>query len=129
VALEGDPELAADVDRNALLQVLQNLLQNAAEAYGPDAAGPLSVRVVVRAIRSGSLVEIAITDRGRGMSEEQRSKLYVPFGSTKPGGSGLGLLVARKMVDAHRGELAIDSAPGAGTTATITLPATQAGAR
>jgi signal transduction histidine kinase len=129
VALDGDPELAADVDRNALLQVLQNLLQNAFEAYGPDAAESRSIRVAVRAIQRGSQVEIAVSDRGRGMKDENRSKLYVPFGSTKPGGSGLGLLVARKMVDAHEGEIAIESAPDAGTTVTITLPATQAGTR
>jgi signal transduction histidine kinase len=128
-ALDADPELTADVDRNALLQVLQNLLENAIEAYAADDAGPLAVRVSVRAIVSGSQVEIAVADRGRGMSDEQRTKLFVPFGSTKPGGSGLGLLVARKMIDAHEGELTFAPAPDAGTIVTVTLPAAQPGAR
>jgi signal transduction histidine kinase len=133
VTLVGDAALTAHVDRHALLQALQNALQNAVEAYDPEKQDPsarISVALRAEPLQCGTQVAITVTDRGRGMSDEQRAKLFVPFGSTKTGGTGLGLLVARKMIDdVHGGTFAIDSVLGEGTTVTMTLPATQPGVR
>ena len=121
------PALRLDVDRSALLQALQNFLQNAVEAYADDAPR-LEVSVSARALREGTQVEIAIADRGAGMSEDQRDHLFVPFGSRKPGGTGVGLVIARTMIEeVHGGTLKLESARGAGTTVTIVLSARQTG--
>ena len=64
------------------------------------------------------------------MSEEQQAELFVPFGSRKPGGTGVGLVIARTMIEeVHGGTLALASARGAGTKVTIVMPARQSGAR
>jgi signal transduction histidine kinase len=130
VTLDGDLGVTAHLDRNALLQALQNVLQNAVEAYAPDATGPLAVGVSIQSLTRGTEIEIVVRDRGRGMSEGQKKNLFVPLGSTKPGGSGLGLLVARKMIEeAHAGTFTIPKSDGAGTTVRMLLPATQLGTR
>jgi two-component system sensor histidine kinase TtrS len=123
-----DPGLRLDVDRHALLQALQNLLQNAVESYRAGEGGP--VRVEAREIRSGSEVEINVVDRGAGISDEAKARLFVPFASEKAGGTGVGLSIARSMVEeVHGGELLIESAPGEGTVVKLVLPVRQAGVR
>jgi signal transduction histidine kinase len=122
-----DPALRLDVDRSALLQALQNFLQNAVEAYAGDAVR-YDIHVAARSLRADSQVEITITDKGIGMSDSQRAHAYVPFGSRKPGGTGVGLLIARTRIgEVHGGTLDLVSAPGAGTTVKVVLPRRQAG--
>ncbi len=119
--------LRLDVHRSGLLQALQNFLQNAVEAY-PDDAPRLDVRVAARTLRAESQVEITIADRGVGMSESQRADLFVPFGSRKAGGTGVGLIIARTMVqEVHGGSLSFESARGVGTTVKVVVPTHQAG--
>ncbi len=126
---EVDPTLRFDVDRSALLQAIQNFLQNAVEAYADDAPH-LHVTVSARALRAGSQVEIVIADRGMGMSEAQHDVLFTPFGSQKPGGTGVGLVIARTMIEeVHGGSLSLASTRGVGTTVTCVLPARQAGTK
>ena len=121
--------LRFDVDRSAFLQALQNFFQNAVEAY-PPAATRLALVVTARSLRAGSQVEITIADRGAGMSEEQQARLFVPFGTGKAGGTGLGLVIARTMIDEiHNGTVTLESAVGVGTTVRIVLPTQQAGYR
>lgn len=121
------PALRFDMHRSGLLQALQNFLQNAAEAY-PEDAHRLDLRVGARSLRAESQVEITVADRGVGMSEGQQADLFVPFGSRKPGGTGVGLIVARKMIESvHGGTLSFESARGVGTTVTIVLPTRQTG--
>jgi signal transduction histidine kinase len=123
VRIEGDVTL--DADRGALLQALANVLQNAVEAYGRDAR-EVAIEVRGRTLLAGSQVELAIEDRGAGMSEELMRELFVPFGSQKPGGTGVGMIVVRKMVEeVHGGVLRLESAPGEGTVVTIVLPREQ----
>jgi signal transduction histidine kinase len=125
LTVDVDPELHAVVDRHALLQSLQNVLQNAAESYEPGAER-LAVRVVVRARRGESEVELRVSDDGVGIPEERIPSLFVPFGSRKPGGTGVGMLIVRRMVEeVHGGTLAIASTVGKGTTVTMVLPARQ----
>ena len=131
VAFEADdePGLVMDVDRHAMLQALQNLFQNAVEAY-PDGTPARTVRVVARGRRAGSEVVLEVIDRGKGMSDGARENAFTPFKSDKPGGSGLGLMVARTMIEeVHDGSLTFESQRGAGTCMTLVVPARRAGAK
>ncbi|HEY2509526.1 MAG TPA: HAMP domain-containing sensor histidine kinase [Polyangiaceae bacterium] len=128
-AVEAEEGLRAHVDRDALLQALENVIKNAVEAYGGDLEGA-PVQVSARRVMHGGGVEIEVADEGGGMGEEERAAMFVPFGSTKPGGTGVGMLIVRKMVEeVHEGELGIDSAPGEGTSVVFRLPAKQRGVR
>jgi signal transduction histidine kinase len=131
IAFEADvePGLVMDVDRHAMLQALQNLFQNAVEAY-PQGAAVRTVRVVARGRRAGSEVVLEVIDRGKGMSDGARACAFTPFKSDKPGGSGLGLMVARTMIEeVHDGALTFESQRGAGTCMTLVVPARRAGAK
>jgi signal transduction histidine kinase len=67
-------------------------------------------------------VRVSFTDNGGGMSAEALSRVFEPYYTTKSRGSGLGLLIVRRIVREHGGELAIESAEGKGLTLTIRLP-------
>ncbi|RMG45232.1 MAG: HAMP domain-containing protein [Acidobacteria bacterium] len=105
-------------DPERMRQVLQNLVRNAAEA-GPEAeeieisGGPLP----------GGGYEFTVSDRGKGISEEERVRVFEPFFSRRAGGSGLGLAVCRGIVGAHGGTIAAEPRPGGGTTIRVRLPA------
>jgi signal transduction histidine kinase len=66
---------------------------------------------------------IEVADTGRGISEEDRERLFQPFYTTKPSGMGMGLAIARSIVEAHGGNLSLVSPPGAGATFQVTIPA------
>jgi len=104
----------------ALERVLAALVANAAEAV-PDGRGG---RVEVRAERTGVTARITVSDDGVGMGAEQLRRACDPFFSTKGErrAQGLGLSVARGLVEGHGGVLRLRSAPGAGTTAIVDLP-------
>jgi PAS domain S-box-containing protein len=105
--------------RGSLLQVLVNLLTNAAQAL-PEEGG--TVRVETEAHGSGAVLRVS--DDGVGMAPEVTARIFEPFFSTKPdgGGSGLGLCIAQRIVLRHGGTIGVESAPGAGTTFTVSLP-------
>lgn len=106
----------AFADRDHLKQALINVFRNAAEAT--PAGG--SIRVAVES--TPAFVRVVVSDTGPGIPEETMKRLYRPFGSTKPGGSGLGLAVAKRLLEKNGGSLALASSP-AGTMATICVPA------
>jgi signal transduction histidine kinase len=107
------PEIAAD--ENQLEQVVMNLLLNAAQASAPDGL----VRLVASA--QDARVELVVSDRGCGMNPEVLRRALEPFYTTKARGTGLGLPICQKIVEAHGGRLAIRSAPGEGTEVTVEL--------
>jgi putative PEP-CTERM system histidine kinase len=112
---EGPLVVACDPDR--LASMSGHLLRNAAEAAGPR--GHVTVRV--RRVGGASLFEVE--DDGPGMSAEfLRERLEHPFGSTKPGGFGLGLYECRSLAREVGGELVVESEPGRGTVARLRLP-------
>jgi putative PEP-CTERM system histidine kinase len=120
IQLLGDAGVWAEVDGPALEQAVGHLLQNAVEACSP------SVPIVVRVISRDGTVAISISDRGVGMdSDFVRNRLFQPFASTKPSGFGIGAFEARSIIAAMGGRLGVDSAPGRGTTFTITLAASE----
>jgi signal transduction histidine kinase len=68
------------------------------------------------------MVHIAFTDSGPGIPAEIREKIFVPFFTTKSRGTGLGLPTAKRLIEAHDGQISIDSPPAGGTTVNIFLP-------
>ncbi len=107
------PPIAAD--EHQLEQLLMNLLLNAAQASAPGGLVRLSV-----AARDGG-VRIVVQDRGCGMSADVLRRTFEPFFTTKARGTGLGLPICRKIVEAHGGKIAIASEPGAGTEVAVDL--------
>lgn len=105
------------LDRLMFARVLQNLIQNAQQAM-PD-GGTVEFQTFMR----DGKVCFSVTDHGHGMEEHVRQRIFEPFFSTKPGGSGLGLPVVRKIILAHQGEITCKSAPHHGTQFLIELPA------
>ena len=110
----GAPQISADAEM--LKIVFQNLLVNAAHAM----QGRGSIRIAVDAVDGAC--RIAFTDSGPGIPLEIRDKVFTPFFTTKSRGSGLGLATAKRLIEAHSGELSIDCPPSGGTTILIQLP-------
>lgn len=104
-----------------LEQALLNLALNAAEAM-PD-GGALEIRTRVAPGRGPRRVQLEVRDNGRGMSEAQRRSASASLlASGKPGGTGLGLHLVRRVVEAHQGRLQIRSSPGRGTSIILSFP-------
>lgn len=111
------------LDPDLIKEVLWNLLLNAVQAM-PE-AGELVVSTDIAESPSRPsvrCVRIAIRDSGVGISPSDIEKLFDPFFTTKPFGTGLGLASARRIIEAHGGEITVQSSPGRGTTVTIFLP-------
>lgn len=106
----------AMIDRAQMQQVLINLVKNAQES-GSD---PSEVVVTIRKSVDGTILRV--TDRGRGMSEEIMRQALLPFYSTKPGGTGLGLALCNEIVEAHGGRLRLQAREGGGSVVTAWLP-------
>ena len=112
-------------DLSEIREVLTNLIVNAVDAM--PRGGVLTL--TTRWIATGNRVELSVADTGTGMTEEVRAQIFDPFFTTKgPGGSGLGLSVSYGIIKRHGGDINVQTAPGAGTTFTVGLPAAAAGA-
>ncbi len=103
-------------DEGQLRQALLNLLRNAREAMPEGGTIDVSVRA------EGMSVVIRVEDRGAGIPDEIRTRVFDPFFSTKGQGTGLGLAITRQIVEAHGGELVCEPRSGGGTTFKIALP-------
>jgi nitrogen fixation/metabolism regulation signal transduction histidine kinase len=104
IPVNGTEDLTILADTDQIQQALINLLRNAAEAaLGPDAEHAGDARVEVRWESSGEDVTISIIDNGPGLTNE--SNLFVPFYTTKPNGTGIGLVLAQQIAEAHSGSL------------------------
>ena len=109
--------VSADLDR--LVQVVANLCRNAVEALSTrEPPRRLSVRC---APENGAGV-VEVRDNGPGIPADELPRLFEPFRTTKSSGTGLGLPIARRIVDAHGGRVAVESAPGANTVFRVELP-------
>jgi signal transduction histidine kinase len=111
VVLRGDPQL--------LERAVRNLLHNAAQAEREAGRrGPVEVAVTLEP----EAVEIAIEDRGPGLPEEVRARLFHPFATGRRGGVGLGLALAHRIVVLHGGRIRLEDRPGGGTRALLSFP-------
>ncbi len=108
-------------DRIMIEQVVLNLIKNGVDAMSDL---PPSDRILlVRARAAGPrAVEVSVIDRGHGIAEEERAKLFTPFYTTKAEGMGMGLNICRSIIEFHDGRLIVDSNPEGGTIFSFTLP-------
>jgi nitrogen fixation/metabolism regulation signal transduction histidine kinase len=117
VTVEPGPEVTMRGDPDQLEQVLINLLRNAADASLASGGGGISVGWD----RDRSMLEIWVKDRGPGLAGT--ANLFVPFFTTKPGGSGIGLVLSRQIAEGHGGGLTLENRdPGPGCIARLRLP-------
>jgi len=124
VSLEVDfgrmvPDLLLDSDR--MTQVFLNLTLNALNAM--EKGGTLSLRVTQSGDRT---VRVDISDTGTGIGKEELGRIFDPYFTTRPSGTGLGLPIAQRIVEAHGGEILVSSEPGRGTVFSVLLPRREA---
>jgi signal transduction histidine kinase len=108
------------LDRELFKQALLNVILNAQQAM-PD-GGQLTIQASASPSDVGRVV-LSLIDTGKGMPPDVLARVFRPFFSTKPGGTGLGLATARKIIEAHGGRIDAESEIGKGSKFTITLPA------
>ena len=118
---------AAVVDRDAVAQALMNLLDNAVK-YSEQAE---KKEVTVRVAERDRAINVSVTDHGIGIARDEQKKIFEKFYRVSTGlvhdvkGSGLGLSLVKHIVEAHRGNVTVESEPGRGSVFTISLPAAE----
>jgi signal transduction histidine kinase len=117
IELKLEPRLPPlQADPNYLKQLLLNLILNGIQAMPEGGA------LTIEASAAKDHLELAVTDQGMGMTAETRSKIFEPYFTTKLNGSGLGLPIARKIIEAHGGTISVESAPGRGSRFRLRFP-------
>ncbi|MDR1756630.1 MAG: HAMP domain-containing histidine kinase [Culturomica sp.] len=105
------PEMRLHADRSLLEQVLINLIKNAIEASGGE--------IRVEAFRKEGRSVLRVSDNGSGIVPEALERIFIPFYTTKPKGSGIGLSLSRQIMSRHGGTLTVQSEPGKGSVFTM----------
>lgn len=103
-------------DRNQLKQIFFNIIKNAVEAMQPGG------RLRIRARTDDDMVYLAFGDSGAGIKQEDLTRLFQPYHTTKAGGHGLGLMVVQRIMREHGGQIGIESKEGVGTVVTLQFP-------
>jgi signal transduction histidine kinase len=117
-SINSDSIITAHCDPNQLTQVLINLIQNALEATNDSTK---KIVFSLKNVHKDSLL-IEITDKGSGISQERQKRLFEPFYTTKEKGTGLGLMMCKRIIENHNGTIEVNSQLGEGTTVRIILP-------
>jgi signal transduction histidine kinase len=112
------------MDPNSVHEVLLNLMSNAVDGCLFDEDTSKNFRVDLKtALETDNVIRFEISDNGLGMDEAVVRKLFTSFFSTKGHrGTGLGLMVTRKLIEEHNGSIEVNSQPGKGTTITVRMP-------
>ncbi|HXG08215.1 MAG TPA: hybrid sensor histidine kinase/response regulator [Gemmataceae bacterium] len=116
----GGLDLHCAVDQFRLEQVFRNILENALAACSDPVR--IAVRCSAATIDGQPAVQIAVQDNGPGLNAEQRQRIFDPFFTTKTKGTGLGMAIAKRIVEAHGGRIAVGPGSGGGAEILITLP-------
>src|SRR6185436_11413577 len=118
-----DPSpIVMNIDAGQIEDATYGILTNAIEAIDGDGAVIVRLSECDRDNGASREVVIEVEDNGRGVSEEDLSRIFSPFFSTNPNGAGLGLPAVRRIARAHGGRVEVTSTPGRGSTFTIRLP-------
>jgi len=115
---EGLPQVLVDADK--LKQVFLNLLRNAFDAV--EEKGKINISISLLKEQEGSKIRVFISDNGCGIPEEKRETVFEPFYTTKASGIGLGLPIARKIIEQHRGTIRVKENAAQGTSFDILIP-------
>lgn len=117
IAVEADPSLTVDCDRLLLSQAVSNLVTNALQGDGRDRP----VRIVATAEDDG-FARLSVIDDGRGVDDDAVARIFQPFFTTRPTGTGLGLALVKRIVEAHGGTIDYAPTPGGGATFIVRIP-------
>ena len=120
-ALHAKPD-TANGDEYELQQAFVNLLLNALDAISANGTLGVTTETSTEATTGAGQIRISIKDNGVGISPENMSHLFEPFFTTKAAGTGLGLVITRRIIQEHGGSIGVESRPGHGTTFTVQLP-------
>ena len=112
-----------NIDFDKILQVFHNVYINAMEAMNKNPA-EREKQIITKAWQEEDKVIIGIQDTGHGIAQNKISQLFTPYFTTKAKGTGLGLVIVQKIIEAHKGSIKVESKEHIGTTFTITLPLT-----
>lgn len=115
-----EPDLQCQVDALALQQVFRNVFENSLAAA--DGAAVVTVQSSADQLAGQPAIRLAIRDNGPGLTPEQQRRIFEPFYTTKSQGTGLGMAIAKRIVEAHGGRISAHQAPGAGAEIVIVLP-------
>jgi two-component system, LuxR family, sensor kinase FixL len=117
---KGSLDLRCSVDPFSLVRVFRNILENALAAC-PDPV-VIEVACTPAEIDGRAAIRVAVRDNGPGLGPEERQRIFEPFFTTKTKGTGLGMAICRRIVEAHGGRIAVGDSPGPGAEILITLP-------
>ncbi|HEV3142624.1 MAG TPA: PAS domain S-box protein, partial [Gemmataceae bacterium] len=117
---KGNIDLHCQVDPFTMEQLFRNILQNALEAVGGK--GRIEVRCAEADLNGRPAVRVAFKDSGPGLNEEQKRRIFDPFFTTKSRGTGLGMAIAKRIVDAHGGMIGVANGTLKGTEIEVVLP-------
>lgn len=120
----GGVDLQCDADAFAMRQVLRNILENSLAAC--DDPVRIEVEFSEASLDDLSALRIAVRDNGPGLNQEQRERIFDAFYTTKARGTGLGMAIARRIVEAHQGTIAVGVDGDAGAEIVVTLPRSNA---
>jgi signal transduction histidine kinase len=116
-----EPYIITRMDRTQLIRIITNLVKNATQAIPHEEPSP---RIDVRVYREENVAKISVKDNGKGISIENKSRIFEPKFTTKTSGMGLGLGIIRNIVENYNGTITFESEVGVGTEFTVTLPIT-----
>ncbi len=117
IDVEVTPNLPSIIaDRNQIKQVLFNIIKNAMEAT------PKGGRLEMRTTHDEEYVQMIVADNGQGISQDDMSKVFTPYFTTKSDGHGLGMMIVQRIMRDHGGQIRIDSREGTGTTVSLRFP-------
>ena len=117
----GNVDLRCSIDPDAIGQVLRNIFENSLQACGNCAE--IDIQWYDSEVNSRPGLTVVLKDNGPGLGPEQRRRIFDPFYSTKTRGTGLGMALAKRIVEAHQGKIAVGTGEGPGTEiGEITLP-------
>jgi two-component system nitrogen regulation sensor histidine kinase NtrY len=114
-----EPYIVTRMDRTQLIRIITNLVKNAIQAIPEDEPAPM---VEVRVYREGDLAKITVKDNGKGISVEDKNRIFEPKFTTKSSGMGLGLGIIKNIVENYNGTITFESEPGKGTEFQVVLP-------
>lgn len=117
-----EPEVITRMDRTQLIRIITNLVKNAIQAMPDNKPDPL---VEVRVYREGSNARICVKDNGKGISMENKNRIFEPKFTTKTSGMGLGLGIIKNIVENYNGSITFESERGRGTMFIVTFPITE----
>jgi PAS domain S-box-containing protein len=112
-------DLCCQVDRHAIAQVFRNILENAIVACREP--GEIVIRAAESVLNGAPAVCVSLRDTGPGLNAEQRKRIFEPFYTTKTQGTGLGMAIAKRIVDSHGGRIDVGN-PASGAEIVVTLP-------